>query len=100
MRIINDIVVEPQVLYQDDLSSLPERGYTEYPDVDAENPGDGFEFVTKDNSDGFSFFTPLLDIVPCLKMVQWYYAFTAVDIQSNLRCRIWEFDNPDNYASY
>ena len=167
MAIVNDIIVEPQVLYQDSLDTLPDRGFTEYSEVDTKNPGDGFEFVTGENNDGFSFLTPLLDVVPeghrkdnmsqavligfktnnptglrfnlaaqntvsvafenggmpdftilgkpeidlmsfedqiptgfTLEANKWYYAFIAVDIQSNLRSRIWAFDDPDNYASY
>ena len=167
MKIIGAIVSEPQVLYKDDLDSLPERGYTAYSDVDAKNPGDGFEFITMENSDGFSFLTSLMNVVPTgerkdnmnqavliafktdnplelrfalsaeetvfiafeddampafglegrtdvgmmpfidqtqsyfrLEAGQWYYTFMAVNTKSEMRVRLWQIDNPDNYTNY
>ena len=167
MEIISAIVSEPQVLYKDDLDSLPERGHTAYSDVDAKNPGDGFEFITMENSDGFSFLTPLMDVVPpgerknnmnqavliafktdnplelrfalsaeetvfitfednampafgiegrtdvgmmpfidqtqsdfVLEDGEWYYAFIAIDTNSEMRVKLWQIDNPDNATNY
>ncbi len=165
IEMVCDVVSDPQVLYQDDLGSLPEHGYTAYSDVDEKNIGDGFEFITYDGSNGFTFLTPLLDVVPederrdnmsqavllCFKTTnpeglqfnltaeetafvsfadggepafgieeqavldtmpfgeqtptgftleanKWYYAFVAIDAESNFRCKVWEFGNPDNYT--
>ncbi|MFH1512323.1 MAG: hypothetical protein ABIG45_03100, partial [Bacillota bacterium] len=165
MEAVNAIVSGAQVCYADDLSSLPERGYTAYSDVEAKQPGDGFEFLTSGYSDGFTFLTPLNDVSPpeerrqnmsqgvllCFKtsnpaglefsltaestallsfengrmpmfvmpdrpdmewqslespsgfMLEegvWYYIMIAVDADSYIRVKIWEFGNEQNHAHY
>jgi len=165
METVNEIVIEPDILYTDDLSTLPEHGYAYYSEVADKHPGDGFEFYTDGDSDGFTFFSTLNDIVPegsrkdnlsqgvllCFKSNNptalrlslsavntvyvtfqnggtpefgilekpeigqqafespsgftleadtWYYALIAVDIQSNLRMKVWEYGRADNSASY
>ena len=64
MAVVSRMVANPQVLYADDISSLPERGYSAYSDVADKHPGDGFEFITAESVDGFTFLTPLYDAVP------------------------------------
>ena len=83
MGIVEAILVEPQVLYQDDLSSLPENGYNNYSDVDEKNPGDGFEFITRDSSNGFTFLTPLLDVVPAGERKDNYSQAVLINFKTN-----------------
>lgn len=94
-QIISEILNDVDVLYEDSLNTFPETGYTAYSDVDEKRPGDGFEFITRDSSDGFSFLTPLMDVVPeghrkdnmCQAVLVAFKTSDPTGVQFNLRAQ-------------
>jgi len=83
MPIVEEYLSEPNVLYEDSLDTLPQTGYSNYSDVDEKRPGDGFEFVTGSSTNGFSFLTNLLDVVPESERKDNYSQAVLVNFKTN-----------------
>lgn len=62
MAVVGETVVDPQVLYADDETSLAQNA-ARYSGAETKTTDDGLTFITGASQTGFSFLTPLYDVV-------------------------------------